>query len=870
MGIFIQDEPEPLQVPAVASLPPAIPQAAPTRLAPTRRKSAPQPPKSLPTQSQKSAPRSPDQLKSPTSKAARVSSEYLSLDDDPFARSTEALALAKEWMSGRKSVSVGKTIGGILRTQSESDDEDFGGQLDDGSNEDLANMDGMEEDIPEQQEINPGGIPLNEHVLPGEEDFNHDGYLNIDVNTEMRDSFKAYCEDAVGNMFPQLTKEEERAIRLLAITRKKKTSLDTYDEVMLWHLREIGTVDDHDTLKEAGDEYISRDKLLADLAKRYNMVSKFPFTKPCLLPHAKQKVDLTCFDAWGCFESLLTDPRLTDDDFGFFGNDPFGDPPKDLTILMDLQTGRAYREAHRQYKKKPNQIVLPVPLYLDAANTGQMKNMPVNALKMTLGIFTRKYRELDYAWRVLGHVHSVSKNQAKAKKIFRKSKHIDANLQADEDGPDTNPYKDGAGSSKDLHKMLDVILESFREVQEKGFMWDLRYRGSTYSVEFVPFVIFIKCDTQEGDMLCGSYTNRTKHVKQLCRYCLCPNDQTDNPQAKFGFKTVPMVKAYSDAEDLVALQAISQHCIENAFHKIRFSPANNRGVHGGTASEMLHAVLLGIFPTLRDVLFESQNIGDKSQMSVDFQGMAMLYGQLCGRQSERNLPKCSFNSGIREGKLNAKEYRGILLVMAAVFRSVEGRKKLLDHGFSRQKIADWLECLEIVLCWEAFLGQEALTMVHVVQLTVRHRYLMWIIKKVAARTTGMGLKLMKFHAITHLAHDILLFGVPSEVDTGPNESGHKPTKAAARTTQKNEKTFDIQTATRITEHHVLDMAIQELDGCKLWRYHTRSETTLPEPAEAKDEIITGGTTINLFEDDDDKPCYSIGVGPQPRKRCLRC
>jgi hypothetical protein len=45
-----------------------------------------------------------------------------------------------------------------------------------------------------------------------------------------------------------------------------------------------------------------------------------------------------------------------------------------------------------------------------------------------------------------------------------------------------------------------------------------------------------------------------------------------------------------------------------------------------------------------------------------------------------------------------------------------------------------------------------------------------------------------------MADGILNFGVPMEVDTGSNESGHNATKTAARLTQKNEKTFDLQTA----------------------------------------------------------------------------
>ena len=44
----------------------------------------------------------------------------------------------------------------------------------------------------------------------------------------------------------------------------------------------------------------------------------------------------------------------------------------------------------------------------------------------------------------------------------------------------------------------------------------------------------------------------------------------------------------------------------------------------------------------------------------------------------------------------------------------------------------------------------------------------------------MGFRIMKFHAVTHLADDILMFGVPTNVDTGSSESHHKLTKVAAK------------------------------------------------------------------------------------------
>ena len=59
---------------------------------------------------------------------------------------------------------------------------------------------------------------------------------------------------------------------------------------------------------------------------------------------------------------------------------------------------------------------------------------------------------------------------------------------------------------------------------------------------------------------------------------------------------------------------------------------------------------------------------------------------------------------------------------------------------------------------------------HVKRLDKKHRYIMYVMKKVAQRSTGMGLNIMKFHAIIHLMDDILAFGVPLEFDTAANES----------------------------------------------------------------------------------------------------
>ena len=64
-----------------------------------------------------------------------------------------------------------------------------------------------------------------------------------------------------------------------------------------------------------------------------------------------------------------------------------------------------------------------------------------------------------------------------------------------------------------------------------------------------------------------------------------------------------------------------------------------------------------------------------------------------------------------------------------------------------------------------------------------------------------------------------MYGVPSELDTGSNESHHKPTKYAARLTQRKEATFNYQTAKRMTGFMVLDFTMHEVDGGKVvWEY----------------------------------------------------
>ena len=103
--------------------------------------------------------------------------------------------------------------------------------------------------------------------------------------------------------------------------------------------------------------------------------------------------------------------------------------------------------------------------------------------------------------------------------------------------------------------------------------------------------------------------------------------------------------------------------------------------------------------------------------------------------------------------------------------------------------------------------------------------------------------------------------------TGSDESGHKPTKSAARMTQKNAITFTYQTALRKAEFLVIELAMQEISGNKLWEYHRKPITCAPLSATLEDtspDVTTGETKINIIVADNGNPAYSLGVGHQSR------
>jgi len=80
---------------------------------------------------------------------------------------------------------------------------------------------------------------------------------------------------------------------------------------------------------------------------------------------------------------------------------------------------------------------------------------------------------------------------------------------------------------------------------------------------------------------------------------------TDDP-FKSGQLILQMeVKKYCDKKDIDKLKKLSMHCIENAWHKIEFCEVE-RGIHGATPVEMLHAIQHGLHEYLIASFFDQR------------------------------------------------------------------------------------------------------------------------------------------------------------------------------------------------------------------------------------------------------------------------
>jgi hypothetical protein len=671
------------------------------------------------------------------------------------------------------------------------------------------------------------------------------------------------------------SRRELKAIKLLSVLRQGRASLATYDDVMHWHCVASGVIHPHELA--TSHHYLKRKALFDMLKKRYNRDSGYGIVTELVLPHRKSRVKMVTNDCGKIVQSLLTRPELKGDHYLFFDKDPFARPPDDLDYIADLNTGKCYSATYDQLIKDPNtEILLPFIAYMDGSAMCNWTQVELTRFQIALGIVSREERKHEHNWGTLGWIPNIPKDKSQGRRAFVDSGHAEsmrhaAKLDHDE-GLMGNIGR--IHRSQDLHTMISFVLQGFTRLTKTGFKWDLFYNGRLYkNITFRPFVAFIRCDTKEANLICGKYCSSTRHVRHICRECDCPTASSDDHTANFRAKTKERIAKLVARMDKKALQAMSQQCLQNAFCDAQFGLHNKMGVHGACPMEMLHQLLLGIFKYVREIFFDY--VGEKSTGALEIDALAMIYGELLGRQSDRDLPDTRFPGGIRAGKINAKKFTGILLCLLMAISCTKGRKALEKKTKWRELgvIDDWILLIVTLLHWEAWLSSPKLKKTDVHRAKTKHRHIMCLVRHIAERKKGMGLKFNKFHGILHIADAILNFGVPLEHDTGDDEHRHILSKQAAQLTQRDLSKLEQQAAERMLEMELLGLAKLEMTGSWLVDYrfgkaedrenndnlHHKSATRLGGAVyKVSTDAVTGGYTLRTVRELKGKdPCVMV-------------
>jgi hypothetical protein len=145
------------------------------------------------------------------------------------------------------------------------------------------------------------------------------------------------------------------------------------------------------------------------------------------------------------------------------------------------------------------------------------------------------------------------------------------------------------------------------------------------------------------------------------------------------------------------------------------------------------------------------------------------------------MPKTNFGSGIQQGKLTAKEYTGVMLLIATVLVfSNKGHEILTSgrrsHFGQNDGVTEWTILVEMLLMWEEWLKSDEMDVKDVERAERKHLYIMYLLRKVAPQGEGMGWKIIKFHGINHMVDDIKNLVYPVMLIPNRMRLGTKPQK----------------------------------------------------------------------------------------------
>ena len=585
-------------------------------------------------------------------------------------------------------------------------------------------------------------------------------------------------------------KDFKNAIQLLSIMISKKISLHRYNDFMKWRYGCGYKFPNFEQTIKLATQNLYGQSLASKMAPVISMV-KLPSERsaPLVVFNVNAMVyDLLCSSDITCRDSMIFDKTSLN---------PFH--VQDTEDYGDFDSSTYYTETIKAMNiDTEDAVICPIVLYIDEIKLDCFGKLGLEPVVMSLMIYNRQTRNTAKAWRVIGYLPNFGS-------IFGKRSYT-ANQKAE-----------------DYHYCLGKIIDGIRDLQQNkhGHLWSFSFTdddgNNTSHTRKLHFPLaYVIGDAKGNDLLCGRYGS---HYNTTCvgRDCDARTATCDDPSVRCNFLCMNKIELMEQGE----LRAISFRKLrKNAFSGIWFG-AQPYGINGCVPAEPLHQINLGILERLPASFF--------ARLSAKLLNILDRHvGFTCThfyRQSDRSLPDmASFTSGVSEAKrLTGREKLSRVFVIYLVLLTQEFEEEIVgSHGrdvnasinleededtemertsiITMEEYNKWVNVFEETLLLTSWIynaqhskiffngGRNSIAAKRIVRFVNMYR-------ESAPRSTGMGLKIVKFHQLLHLWWIIKLYGSLLNVDGARGESNAIVlTKQPGLHTQRRHLLLNLQTA----------------------------------------------------------------------------
>ena len=512
------------------------------------------------------------------------------------------------------------------------------------SNEDYTNKQ------PNNQQlfVNPDNISQNE-TLSGSTVNSQPRILNqttIDLLPHKYD-YRKYQLTIWKNRYDHIPIDSDTlsSLKLMKIMSKSNIPNYLFTEIMQWYeesyLAKLDAINDQNEVQVPSHCYNSipknKDKVIKDIKsilidneERFDLK---PNHKILQLPSGRF-VRHSSISLEAIIYSLISIPEILNEQNSLLHNKYYRNPelidsvPKSERYYHDIHTGWWFKNAYNKHCTNIHDVLCPVILFIDGTAIDPVGKLKLEAIMLTLGIFTREMRNKAEAWRLLGFICDPSKE----------------NLGNDK-------YTNQVEKRTDYHHMLKELLQELYDLEASdGILIDLPTNNGN-DVETIRLKIclmFVMGDAVGHDNLCDMFLSYTSASAYLCRDCNCPSKHLNDPLWECQITNRQHLILKSTPE---LLKLCYYKIDNNAFNRHGFG-GDNSNINGCSPPEILHQFLKGPMEDTINHFFETITIP-----GLDFLVEVGKYISLnWHRQSARDFPNIQiFKDGLQKKHLCGKE-----------------------------------------------------------------------------------------------------------------------------------------------------------------------------------------------------------------------